>query len=71
MSVFYVVFSSIDIILLLVGDLVNHSNSMFVCSTQTYLLPRNDRGAIYMLIDGLIFVAFSYNITHIFYKIPD
>lgn len=24
-----------------------------------------------MLIDGLIFVSFSYNISHIFYKIPD
>jgi hypothetical protein len=24
-----------------------------------------------MLVDGLIFFAFSYNISHIFFKIPD
>jgi len=35
------------------------------------MLPRNDGGAIYLFVDGLIFFLFSLNISHIFYKIPD
>ena len=35
------------------------------------MLPRNDKGAIYLFVDGLIFFLFSLNISHIFYKIPD
>jgi hypothetical protein len=35
------------------------------------MLPRNDGGAIYLFVDGLIFFLFSFNISHIFYKIPD
>ena len=71
MSVFYIIFSIIDILLLVVGDIVNSSKPIFACSQSIYMLPRNDGGAIYLFVDGLIFFLFSLNISHIFYKIPD
>ncbi len=72
MSVFYLVFSTIDIILLVVGDLVSSNKpGIFACSQGIYMLPRNDGGAIYLFVDSLIFFLFSLNISHIFYKIPD
>jgi hypothetical protein len=71
MSIFYVMFSIIDILLLVIGDLVNTSKPIFACSQKIYMLPRNDGGAIYLFVDALIFFLFSLNIAHIFYKIPD
>ena len=71
MSVFYIIFSTIDILLLVLGDKLNKSQPIFACSQGIYMLPRNDKGAIYLLVDGLIFFLFSLNISHIFYKIPD
>ena len=71
MSVFYVAFSVIDILLLVAGDLLNKKNPIFACSQNIYMLPRNNAGATYLFIDGLIFFLFSYNILHIFFKIPD
>jgi hypothetical protein len=71
MSVFYIIFSTIDILLLVTGDLVNTSKPIFACSQGIYMLPRNDGGAIYLFVDSLIFFLFALNISHIFYKIPD
>jgi hypothetical protein len=71
MSIFYLVFSFIDIVLLISGDLVNKYKPIFACSQSIYMLPRNDGGAIYLFVDSLIFFLFSLNIGHIFYKIPD
>lgn len=36
-----------------------------------FLLPRDDFGCGYLLVDGIIFFAFSFNISYIFFKIPD
>ena len=71
MSIFYVVFSVLDVLILGVGDLISIGLDLFMCSNDVFLLPRNDGGCAYLFLDGIIFFAFSYNISHIFFKIPD
>jgi hypothetical protein len=71
MSIFYVLFSVIDGLVLGIGDLISTKQEMFMCSNGVFLLPKNDSGCAFLLVDGLIFFAFSYNISHIFFKIPD
>lgn len=44
---------------------------MFICTNRVFLLPRDDVGCGYLLVDGIIFFAFSFNISYIFFKIPD
>ena len=69
MSVFYVVFSVIDLLILGIGDLIE--KKMFICTNGVFLLPRVDLGCGYLLMDGITFFAFSFNISYIFFKIPD
>jgi hypothetical protein len=72
MSVFYLVFSFLDLILFAVADILDQPDSRwFLCVDKDFLLPKNDGGSIFLLIDVLLFYAFSYLISHIFYKIPD
>ena len=71
MSIFYVVFSLIDALVLMLGDLISVKFNMFMCSNDVFLLPKNDGGCAYLMLDGIIFIAFSYNISHIFFKLPD
>ena len=69
MSVFYVVFSVIDLLILGIGDLIQ--KKMFICTNGVFLLPRDDFGCGYLLLDSITFFAFSFNIIFIFFKIPD
>ena len=69
MSIFYVVFSVIDAIILFIGDFMK--KGMFICTNGVFLLPRDDFGCGYLFVDVIILFAFSYNISHIFFKIPD
>jgi hypothetical protein len=71
MSIFYVVFSAIDAITLILGDLVSSKHNWFLCANDVFLLPSNDAGCAFLMLDGIIFLAFSYNISHIFFKLPD
>ena len=70
MSLFYLIFSVLDIALLVVANLTAKSSDMFLCLHQWYLLPRNDGGSIYLLFDALLCYLFSGIILHIFYKVP-
>ncbi len=72
MSIFYLVFSFIDLFLFASADIFNGGNTdtMFLCVHRNYLLPKDDEGAMFLLGDALIMYLFSLIITHIFYKIP-
>lgn len=72
LSVFYLVFSFLDLFLLAMGDFfASPRDYWFLCIDQWYLLPRDDGGSIFLLFDGLILYLFTLMISHIFYKIPD
>jgi hypothetical protein len=71
MAVFYLVFSFLDTLLLGVGDVIDEHNKIFMCTNGWYLLPKNNGGAVYLLIDGVIFCMFSFNMLHIFFRIPN
>jgi hypothetical protein len=67
MSIFYVVFSILDLALLLVGDFATLPEQALLCANSIFILPRNDFGCAFLFANVLIFFAFTYNINHIFY----
>jgi hypothetical protein len=71
MSVFYLAFSFMDLLILALADIFStRSSSMFICAHERYLLPLTDGGAMLLLGEAFFLYSFSLIITHIFYKIP-
>lgn len=73
MSIFYLVFSFIDLMLLGIGDVIDRdaSKETFLCIDKVYLFPNSEGASYFLIFHNLFFYLFSILIWSIFYKIPD
>lgn len=71
MTVFYLLFSFSDLILLYIGNVVDaHNENTFLCVTTWYMISVTKAGSVFLLFHNLFLYLFSILIWYIFYRIP-
>lgn len=69
MSVFYLLFTLIDVVLIVLGN-AYYKEENFTCYFKYYLVVTSEWGAFYMLIHSSFFFLFAIMIWDIFYRLP-
>lgn len=69
MSVFYLLFTLIDVVLIVLGN-AYYKEENFTCYYKYYLVVTSEWGAFYMLIHSSFFFLFAIMIWDIFYRLP-
>eukprot|EP00347_Sterkiella_histriomuscorum_P021545 403333601 len=71
LSIFYLAFAFADVLLLIIGNVIdNNESEVFTCVDNWYLLYEETPAVIFTLFHSLFFMLFSIQIWYIFYRLP-
>eukprot|EP00347_Sterkiella_histriomuscorum_P017622 403348633 len=72
LAYFYVLFSMVDIIMLVVGNQIDQKGSeTFICMDNWYMMSESVPASIFLLFDNIVLYLITILIWFIFYRLPD
>jgi hypothetical protein len=68
---FYLGYVVLDLLVQVIGNAVIREDTDFDCRNDSTIVPMNNSGATFLLVQTIILLSFTIMVLLVFYKIPD